>query len=67
MAVYPCNQANLNNKNMAKKSNEVYAAIAMALHEFKGNNVHDKETGIITIRPRHTQWNNRILTMTQHP
>ena len=52
---------------MAKKSNEVYAAIAMALHEFKGNNVHDKETGIITIRLRHTQWNNRILTMTQHP
>ena len=23
--------------------NEVYAAIAMALYEFKGNNVHDKE------------------------
>ena len=29
--------------------NEVYAAIAMALYEFKGNNVHDKEPGIITI------------------
>ncbi len=28
--------------------NEVYAAIAMALYEFKGNNVHDKEPGIIT-------------------
>lgn len=30
--------------------NEVYAAIALALHEFNGNNVHDKETGIITIK-----------------
>ena len=42
---------------MAKANNEVYAAIAMALHEFKGNNVHDKETGIITIRRHATEWN----------
>jgi len=48
-------------------NNEVYAAIAMALHEFLGNNVHDKETGIITIKPRQTQWDSHILTMTQHP
>ena len=27
----------------------IFAAIALALHEFKGNNVHDKEPGIITI------------------
>lgn len=32
--------------------NEIYAAIALALHEYKGNNVHDKEPGIITIRRR---------------
>ena len=37
-------------------NNEVYAAIAMALHEHLGNNVHDVETGIITINARPTQW-----------
>ena len=52
---------------MAKNNNEVYAAIAMALHEFKGNNVHDKEAGIITIKPHHTEWNAHFLTTTQHP
>ena len=48
-------------------NNEVYAAIAMALHEFQGNNVHDKETGIITIKNHHSQWDSHILTMTPHP
>ena len=47
--------------------NEVYAAIALALHEFKGNNVHDKETGIITIQEKATQWNGYALSMTEHP
>lgn len=46
---------------MSKK--EVYAAIALALHEFQGNNVHDKESGVITIKERNTQWNSRFLTM----
>ena len=27
----------------------IYAAIAMALYEYQGNNVHDKELGFITI------------------
>ena len=49
------------------KQNEVYAAIAMALYEFKGNNVHDKETGIITIAEHPTQWNGFALSMTEHP
>ena len=52
---------------MENVNNEVYAAIAMAMHEFKGNNVHDKESGIITIKPRCTEWNARALMMTQHP
>ncbi|MBQ6768055.1 MAG: hypothetical protein IJP46_05205 [Prevotella sp.] len=47
--------------------NEVYAAIALALHEFKGNNVHDKEPGIITIAEHQTQWNGYALSMTEHP
>ncbi|MDO4934152.1 MAG: hypothetical protein Q4E71_06055 [Prevotella sp.] len=50
-----------------KKDNEVFAAIALALHEFKGNNVHDKESGKITIVRRDTQWNGHALTMTEHP
>ncbi|MCI1291877.1 MAG: hypothetical protein LKK50_03165 [Prevotella sp.] len=45
----------------------IYAAIAMALYEFEGNNVHDKEPGIITIKKRHTLWNARIQGMTPKP
>ena len=48
-------------------NNEIGAAIAMALYEFKGNNVHDKEPGIITISEKQTQWNGYALTMTAHP
>ena len=48
-------------------TNEVYAAIALALHEHLGNNVHDVETGIITIAEKQTQWNGYALTMTEHP
>ena len=47
--------------------NEVYAAIVLALHEFKGNNVHDKEAGIITIKRKHSEWEMHSLSMTQHP
>ena len=52
---------------MATATNEVYAAIAMALHEFKGNNVHDKESDIITIKKRVTEWNAHYLQMTKVP
>lgn len=47
--------------------NEIYAAIALALHEYKGNNVHDKEPGIITIQEKQTQWNGYAQTMTAQP
>lgn len=49
------------------KNNEVYAAIAMALHEHLGNNVHDTEPGIITINAHPTQWNGYAQTFTQRP
>ncbi len=52
---------------MEKKDNAVYAAIALALHDFRGNNVHDNEPGIITIKERKTLWNARMLQMTVHP
>ena len=49
------------------KKNEVYAAIALALHEHLGNNVHDVEPGIITIAERPTQWNGYALSFTPQP
>ncbi|MBO6187227.1 MAG: hypothetical protein J6O23_01835 [Prevotella sp.] len=52
---------------MKIENNEIGAAIAMALYEFKGNNVHDKEPGIITIVEHPTQWNGYAQTMTAHP
>lgn len=52
---------------MMRQGNEAYAAIALALHEYMGNNVHDKETGKITIREHDTQWNEHALTMTARP
>lgn len=49
------------------RDKNIYAAIAMALYEYQGNNVHDRESGLITIKPRHTLWNAKMLTMTQKP
>ncbi len=48
-------------------NNEVYAAIALALHQHQVGNAHDVETGIITIAEHHTQWNGYAQTMTAHP
>ena len=53
--------------NMIEMDKNIYAAIALALHEFQGNNVHDKESGIITIKPRHTLWNAKFLSMPPKP
>ena len=52
---------------MTKTNNEVFAAIALALHEYRGNNVHDKESGIITIHRHFTEWNSHLPMTTQHP
>ncbi len=52
---------------MIIEKNTIYAAIAMALHEYQGNNVHDKESDVITIEPRQTLWNARFLSITQKP
>ena len=53
--------------SMGKTNNEGYAAIALALHELKGNNVHDKEPGVITIKERHSDWESHLLRMTNKP
>lgn len=44
------------------KEGEVYAAIAMALHE-EMNNVHDQESGILTITRRTSAWNAKHLML----
>ncbi len=45
-------------------TNEVYAAIAMALHDDLGYNIHDMESGRITIVHNNTEWTSKQLNMT---
>lgn len=45
----------------------IYAAIALALYEFQGNNAHDKEPSVITIKPKYTLWDAKQLSFTQKP
>ena len=41
-----------------KPDGAVVAAISMALCDFLGNNVHDEESGVLTIRYVNRHWNN---------
>lgn len=44
---------------------EVYmAVIAMALKQYQ-DDVHDTESGVITIKPKQTEWNIELIQMTQ--
>lgn len=45
----------------------IFAAIAMALYELQGFDVHDKESGIITIKPKQTLWDAKALSFTPKP
>ena len=54
-------------KGAATMDKNVYAAIAMALYEFAGNNVHDNEPGIITILPKQTMSDAKFEIMTKKP
>ena len=45
----------------------IYAVFAMALFEHQGNNFHDKEPGIISIKPKQTMWDAKFLSLTQKP
>lgn len=49
------------------EDNNVYAAIALALHEYLTANSHDGVSGVITIKERPTQWNNFSMVMTAMP
>ena len=52
---------------MAKISKAAMAAVAMALHEWAGHNVHDTEPNVITIKGRSSLWNAKFISMTQRP
>ena len=45
----------------------IYAAIAMALSEYQGNNVHDREPSVITLTAKPTFWNAKLLSSTAKP
>ena len=47
-----------------KMNNEVYAAIAMALHDDLGYNLHDSESGRLTIVARDSEWSSKAAKMT---
>jgi len=51
----------------AENGGEVNAAIAMALHLYFNDAVHDIEPGIITFAPRVTSWNDKSLTFRKSP
>ena len=46
-------------------NNEIFAAIAMALHDEQGYNMHDTESGILTITVHNTEWASKQAKMTQ--
>ena len=43
---------------MEEKDNAVIAVIAMALSSYMGDNIHDEESGVLTIRYVNKHWNN---------
>ena len=52
----------------SKEDSRVAAAIAMALHLYLDDEVHDVETGMITIaRNPESQWNSRVLGFRRTP
>ena len=50
-----------------EKINEKAAAIAMALDLYLSDEVHDVESGVITIRRQPTDWNSKMLTIRKMP
>lgn len=55
-------------KKTTEIKGEVLAAIAMALHEYQGNNVHDVESNILTFNSNTcSTWSSKILTLRETP
>lgn len=49
--------------NQKLTESELHAVIAMALHEYEGNNIHDVESNKLTIKPTQSLWNAKINSM----
>ncbi len=54
-------QDGLKSKGIDKET--YMAVIALAIHQYT-NNIHDMESGIITIKPKDTGWNDEYIQMT---
>lgn len=53
---------------VAEAKGDVLAAIAMALHEYQGNNVHDVESNVLTFNSNTcSTWSSKILTLREMP
>lgn len=50
-----------------EQDGDVYAAIAAAVHLYLTDQVHDNESGIITISRKDSLWKNKVLTFRQLP
>lgn len=48
-------------------NNAVFAAIAMALYDNDGYNLHDVESGKLTITKKDSEWSSKCQKMTQMP
>ncbi len=46
-------------------NNEIYAAIAMALHDEQGYNMHDRESGRLTIVCKNSEWASKQAKITK--
>ena len=51
----------------AEMGGEINAAIAMALHMYLNDTVHDMESGIITFVPTQSAWSDKTLTFRKTP
>jgi len=53
-----------------KEGNNVYVAIAMALFQFEDENIHDKESGVLTVKGMkryYSPWESKVLTLRHAP
>lgn len=55
------------NGTIMETNGRIIAAIATALHLYLEENVHDKESGIITIRRRDTLWADKRMNFRKSP
>ena len=62
--MYSLYSLNIVTNKVIKMNKAVYAAIAMALHDDLGYNLHDSESGRLTIVARDSEWSSKAAKMT---